>query len=104
MKRENKMLTSKQRAALRSAANGIDTIMQIGKGGISDALIKQVDDALTARELIKIKVLENCEYSSREMAEMLSGRVDSEPVQVIGNKFVLFRRNPKKPSYDNCLK
>ena len=98
------MLTSKQRAALRSAANGIDTIMQIGKGGISDALIKQVDDALTARELIKIKVLENCEYSSREMAEMLSGRVDSEPVQVIGNKFVLFRRNPKKPSYDNCLK
>ena len=98
------MLTSKQRAALRSAANGIDTIMQIGKGGISDALIKQIDDALTARELIKIKVLENCEYTSREMAEMLSGRVDSEPVQVIGNKFVLFRRNPKKPSYDNYLK
>lgn len=98
------MLTSKQRAALRSAANGIDTIMQIGKGGISDALIKQVDDALTARELIKIKVLENCEYTSREMAELLSGRVDSEPVQVIGNKFVLFRRNPKKPSYDNYLK
>ncbi len=98
------MLTSKQRAALRSCANGIDTIFQVGKGGIADTLIKQVDDALNARELIKLKVLENCEYTAREVAEMLAGETGSEPVQVIGNKLVLFRRNPKKPSYDYCLK
>ena len=98
------MLTSKQRAALRSCANTIETIMQVGKGGIVDTLVKQVDDALTARELIKLKVLENCEYSAREVAEILAGKTDSEPIQVIGSKVVLFRRNPKKPCYDNCLK
>ena len=98
------MLTSKQRAALRSCANRIDAIFQVGKGGIGDTLIKQVDDALTARELIKLKVLENCEYTAREATEMLAGETNSEPVQVIGNKLVLFRRNPKKPQYDDCLK
>ncbi len=98
------MLTSKQRAALRACANQIDTIMQVGKGGISDTLIKQVEDALVARELIKIKVLENCEYTAREVAELLAGQTNSEPVQVIGNKLVLFRRNPKTPNYDKCLK
>lgn len=98
------MLTSKQRAALRSCANRIDAIFQVGKGGIGDTLIKQVDDALTARELIKLKVLENCEYTAREVIEILAGKTDSEPVQVIGNKLVLFRRNPKKPQYDDCLK
>ena len=98
------MLNSKQRAALRGCANQIDTIMQVGKGGIGDTLVKQVDDALTARELIKIKVLENCEYTAREVAEILTERTNSEPIQVIGNKLVLFRRNPKKPCYDNYLK
>lgn len=98
------MLTSKQRAALRACANQIDTILQVGKGGIGDTLIKQIDDALVARELIKIKVLENCEYTAREVSEMLAGKTDSEPVQVIGNKIVLFRRNPKTPKYDKCLK
>lgn len=98
------MLTSKQRAALRSCANRIDAIFQVGKGGIGDTLIKQVDDALTARELIKLKVLENCEYTAREAIEMIAGETNSEPVQVIGNKLVLFRRNPKKPQYDHCLK
>ena len=98
------MLTSKQRAALRACANQIDTIMQVGKGGISDTLVKQVDDALVARELIKIKVLENCEYTAREISKILTTKTDSEPVQVIGNKLVLFKRNPKTPCYDNCLK
>jgi RNA-binding protein len=78
--------------------------MQVGKGGIGDTLVKQVDDALTARELIKIKVLENCEYTAREVAEILAGKTDSDPVQVIGNKLVLFRRNPKTPCYDKFLK
>ncbi|MBE6788263.1 MAG: ribosome assembly RNA-binding protein YhbY [Ruminococcaceae bacterium] len=98
------MLNSKQRAALRACANQIDTILQVGKGGIGDTLVKQIDDALVARELIKIKVLENCEYTAREVAEFLSGKTDSEPVQVIGNKVVLFRRNNKAPKYDKCLK
>ena len=98
------MLTSKQRASLRGCANTIETIMQVGKGGIVGTLIKQVDDALTARELIKLKVLENCEYSAREVAEILSEKTKCEPIQVIGNKVVLFRRNPKKPCYDNYLK
>ena len=98
------MLNSKQRAALRGCANQIDTIMQVGKGGIGDTLIKQVDDALTARELIKIKVLENCEYTAREVAEILAEKTDSDPVQVIGNKLVLFRRNPKTPCFDKFLK
>lgn len=98
------MLNSKQRAALRACANQIDTILQVGKGGIGDTLVKQIDDALVARELIKIKVLENCEYTAREVAELLSGKTDSEPVQVIGNKVVLFRRNNKAPKYDKCLK
>ncbi len=98
------MLTSKQRAALRGCANQIETIMQIGKGGIGDTLIKQVDDALTARELIKLKVLENCEYSAKEVAITLANETASESVQVIGSKIVLFRRNPKKPAYDTYLK
>ncbi len=98
------MLTSKQRVSLRGCANTIETIMQVGKGGIVDTLIKQVDDALTARELVKLKVLENCEYSAREVAEILTQKTNSEPIQVIGNKVVLFRRNPKNPSYDNYLK
>lgn len=98
------MLNSKQRAALRGCANQIDTIMQVGKGGIVDTLVKQVDDALTARELIKIKVLENCEYTAREVAEILAGKTNSEPIQVIGNKLVLFRRNPKTPCFDKFLK
>ena len=82
------MITSKQRAALRGCANSIDTILQIGKGGIGDTLVKQVDDALTAREV----------------AEILVEKTACEPVQVIGNKIVLFRRNPKKPCYDTYLK
>lgn len=98
------MLSSKQRANLRGCANKIDTILQVGKGGIGDTLIKQIDDALVAREIIKIKVLENCEYTSREVAEILAKETNSEPVQVIGNKVVLFKRNPKTPKYDNYLK
>ena len=93
-------MTSKQRAKLRGLANTIDTIFQIGKGGVTDALIKQVDDALTARELIKLKVLETAPESQRETAEILAEATNSEVVQVIGTKIVLFRINPK----DNKIK
>lgn len=85
------MLTSKQRAQLRGLANGITAIFQVGKGGVSDALIKQVDDALEARELIKMTVLENAQTTSRAIADEISEKVKADVVQVIGSKFVLYR-------------
>ncbi len=91
------MITSKQRAYLRSLANSIDTIFQVGKGGIPETLVAQVDDALRVRELIKLKVLENSEYSSKEAANEIAQKVGAEVVQVIGGKFVLYKRNPKEP-------
>lgn len=91
------MITSKQRAYLRGLANSIDTIFQVGKGGIPDTLVAQVDDALRVRELIKLKVLENSEYSSKEAANEIAQKVGAEVVQVIGGKFVLYKRNPKEP-------
>lgn len=98
------MLNSKQRANLRKYAHTLDAIFQIGKGGIEDALVNQVDDALRARELIKIKVLtETSSVSSREAADILSEATNSEVIQVIGGIFVLYRRNPEKPKYDDCL-
>jgi len=91
-------LTSKQRAQLRGLANGIDTILQIGKDGIGKNLVKQADDALEARELIKGKVLENnLEYDARTAAEELAKATRSEVVQVIGTKFVLYRETHSKP-------
>ena len=87
------MLTSKQRAYLRGLASSYDTIMQIGKGGISPNLIKTISDALEARELIKIKVLENCEETPRSAAEALAAETNAEVVTVIGTKFVLYRES-----------
>lgn len=91
------MLTSKQRAYLKGIASTYDTIFQVGKGGISENLITQVSDALRARELIKLRVLDNCEYSPKEASTLLAEATKSEVVQVIGSKFVLFKRNPKDP-------
>ena len=84
-------LTSKQRAQLRAIASGEDTILHVGKDGIGENLIKQANDALEARELIKGRVLENSLYTAREAAEELSRLTRSEVVQVIGSKFVLYR-------------
>lgn len=89
-------LTSKQRAQLRGLANDIDTILHIGKDGIGENLIKQADDALEARELIKGKVLENSMLTAREGAEELAKATRSEVVQVIGTKFVLYRETHSK--------
>lgn len=94
------MLTSKQRAVLRGIASTYDTIFQVGKGGISDTLITQVEDALRARELIKLRVLDNSPMDAREAAEELAAKTGSDVVQVIGSKFVLFKRNPKEPVLD----
>ena len=91
-------LTSKQRAQLRGLANTLDTILQIGKDGIGENLIRQTDDALEARELIKGRVLENnIEYDARTAAAELAAATRSEVVQVIGTKFVLYRESHSKP-------
>ena len=93
-------LTSKQRAQLRSLATNLDTIVHVGKDGIGDNLIKQVNDALEARELIKCRVLENAMLSPREAADALSRATRSEVVQVIGTKFVLYRQSHNKDKKD----
>ena len=90
------MLTSKQRAHLRSLAAGEDTIIHIGKGGITDNVTAQVKSALLARELIKGRVLENSMLTAWEACDALSDACGAEPVQVIGSKFVLYKRNPKE--------
>ena len=94
------MLTSKQRAYLRGIAQSYDTIFQIGKGGISDNLIMQVNDALRKRELIKLRVLENSGLTSREAADAIAEQTASDVVQVIGTRFVLFKRHPQDPVID----
>ena len=91
-------LTSKQRAQLRGLANTIDTIVQVGKDGITENVIAQVNEALEARELIKGRVLDNnIEYDARLAAEELAKATRSEVVQVIGSKFVLYRETHSKP-------
>ena len=91
-------LTSKQRAQLRGLANSIDTILQVGKDGIGENLIRQADEALEARELIKGRVLDNnIDYDARLAAEELAKATRSEVVQVIGSKFVLYRESHSKP-------
>ncbi len=91
------MLTSKQRAYLRGLANRLETILIVGKGEITDNIVNQADTALTAREIIKGKVLENSAYSSREAAELIADKCSADVVQVIGSKFVLYRPNPDEP-------
>lgn len=89
------MINSKQRAYLRSLANGLDTIFQVGKGGVNEQLSKQIDEALEARELIKCRVLETSPVDAREAAQQIAPLVHADIVQVIGFRFVLYRRNSK---------
>ena len=91
------MLTGKQRSYLRALANDLQPIFQLGKGVINDNMIKQFSDALEARELIKATVLRNAECDTRTVAEEIAEAVDAELVQVIGNKFVLYRESEKNP-------
>lgn len=90
-------LTSKQRSQLRGIAAGEDTIIQIGKGGITESVAASVCAALAARELVKGKVLENSMLTAREACDELASLCQAEPVQVIGTKFVLYKRNDKEP-------
>lgn len=91
------MLIGKQRAYLRSLANDMQPIFQIGKNGIEESFLKQVVDALEARELIKIKVLENSGFTAREASDYICGQIKCEGVQAIGSKLVLYKRSSKNP-------
>ena len=89
------MITSKQRAYLRSLAANLDTIFQIGKGGISEEICLQISNALEARELIKMSVLENCDETPRDTANALADAVNADVVGVIGRKIILYRESEK---------
>lgn len=94
------MITSKQRSYLRSLANNLSPIFQVGKNGIEDAFIKQVEDAIEKRELIKIAILENSGLETREASDIICKRTGCEGVQSIGNKIVLFKQSKKNPTIE----
>ncbi len=94
------MLTSKQRAYLRSKANTLNVITQIGKEGVSRSLVAQIDGALRAHELIKLHVLENSGLEAREACDELCAAVHADGVQCIGRKIVIFRQNPEKSAFE----
>ena len=106
-KRGYKLLTSKQRARLKSIAASTETILQIGKGGVGEQLVKQVDDALTARELVKLRAVDatgvldvtffNQSWLKNSLRQGETCVFCSQVVQVIGRRLVLYRKNPKKP-------
>jgi len=92
------MLTGKQRSYLRSLANAEEPIFQVGKGRVGDNLVKQFNDALEARELVKATVLKNAEAVAADVCKEVAGLTGSEIVQVIGNKFVLYKESEKNRS------
>ncbi|WP_050606797.1 ribosome assembly RNA-binding protein YhbY [Clostridium niameyense] len=94
------MINTKQRSYLRSLANKMDAIFRVGKDGINDNFLKQIDDALEAREIIKVSILKNSDYSAREASEIICDELKCDGVQCIGNKFVLYRRSKKKPKIE----
>ena len=98
------MLTSKQRAILRGKANTMDPVFIVGKGEIDETMIQGVKDCLEARELIKLKVLENSMYTPREAADTLAEKTGADCVQVIGSKFVLYLQKKKESKYAALLK
>ena len=87
------MLNSRQRAQLRGLANSFETILQVGKSGVSENTVKQVSDALEARELIKLRTLETCPVSPRQAAEEIAEKTGADVVQVIGTRFVLYKES-----------
>ncbi|SKA75425.1 RNA-binding protein [Clostridium sp. USBA 49] len=94
------MITSKQRSYLRSLANKLDPIFQIGKSGLDESFLNQVDEALEARELIKINILNNSGYEAREALDIICKELNCEGIQAIGNKIVLYRKSKKKPKIE----
>ena len=93
-------MTGKQRAGLRKIAATLQPIFQIGKNGVTENLMKQLDDALEAREIIKITILETSGESTKELCNEIAERLNAEPVQAIGNKFTIYRRSEKNPKIE----
>lgn len=93
-------MTTKQRAYLRSMGTTLDPVLHIGKDGINENLVKQAYDALEARELIKVTVQKNAPYTAREACDELCQKVFAEPVQVIGNRFVIYRKARENSKID----
>ncbi|HBN86356.1 MAG TPA: ribosome assembly RNA-binding protein YhbY [Clostridiales bacterium] len=91
------MINSKQRAVLRKMANTMDPVIQVGKGGISENIINETRRELFDKELVKIAVLRNVPESVREISDLIAGQTDADVVQVIGRKFVLYKRNEEEP-------
>jgi len=94
------MITTKQRSYLRSLANNIEPIFQVGKGGIEENFLKQEDQALEARELIKIKALNNSGITAREASDIICEELGCEGIQAIGSKLVLYRKSSKNPKIE----
>ena len=94
------MLTGKERAYLRRLANDLSPIFQIGKTGIEETFLKQVEEALEKRELIKIKVLENSGLETREASDYICSKVGAEGIQAIGSKIVLYKQSKKNPKIE----
>ena len=94
------MITGKQRAYLRGLANNMDPIFQLGKNGIEETFLKQIEEALEARELIKIKVLENSGLNTREASNEICEKIGCEGIQAIGSKMVLYKKTTKKPKIE----
>lgn len=90
------MLTSKQRAYLRSLANSLEPVFQVGKGGITEEMCLQIGNCLEARELIKLRVLENSGYTAKGAAEEISAQTGASVVSVVGMRFVLYRPSENK--------
>ncbi len=90
------MITSKQRAKLRSMAADLDTIFQIGKGGITEEICNQIANALEARELIKARVLDNSGYTAKEAANEIADAISCDVVSCVGSRFVLYKESQKK--------
>lgn len=91
------MLTGKQKRFLRAMGNEIEPIIQVGKGGVNDNVVRQVDEALEARELIKVRVLQNCLEEPKGVGEVLAEETKAELVQVIGRNMLLYRESREKP-------
>lgn len=90
------MMKGRDRAELRSQAHALEPIVHIGKEGVTENVIKQTDEALTARELIKCTVQQNAPLTAAEASDVLCEKTGAEPVSVTGRRFVLYRYSPKK--------
>ena len=94
------MITSKQRSQLRGLANTLSPLFQLGKEGINENFMKQINEALEARELIKVKVLESSGLGSREASDIICTELKCEGVQAIGSKFIIYRTSRTKPKIE----